>query len=75
MGPRLPVKDGAGHDVTTGWRRVLVWCGRAGATASVKRRLRRRERAEADKQLREETHRWAALGVESLANTFARMGW
>lgn len=47
MGHREPIKSGAEHDVVTGWRRVMAWCHRAGAKASVKRQMRRRARRDA----------------------------
>jgi hypothetical protein len=40
-----------GFDVVTGWRRWLCWCSRAGATAAVKRRLRRRLRRDGKREL------------------------
>jgi hypothetical protein len=40
------------YDVVTGWRRVLVW--RRGEVAGIKRRMRRRERREAQQELRRE---------------------
>jgi hypothetical protein len=38
------------QDVVTGWRRVLSW--RRGEVAAVKRRMRRRERHDARRELR-----------------------
>lgn len=46
------VKTGAEQDVHTGWRRVLVWTRRAGATSRVKRWSRRRERREGKREVR-----------------------
>ncbi|MGH9095293.1 MAG: hypothetical protein ACRDXE_09045 [Acidimicrobiales bacterium] len=46
MGERRRLLTGDENDVHTGWRRVYVWTQRAGATAKVKRRTRRRERRE-----------------------------
>lgn len=40
-------------DVYSGWRRVLAYLQKAGATAFVKRRTRRRERHEARADLRQ----------------------
>lgn len=42
-------------DVHTGWRRYLVYLQRAGATAKVKRRTRRRERREGVQETRRES--------------------
>lgn len=45
MGRRLtPLKTGAEHDALTRWRRSYAYLKRAGATASIKRQFRRRER-------------------------------
>lgn len=41
-------------DVHTGWRRYLAYLRRAGATAAVKRRTRRRERREGKQECRTE---------------------
>ena len=42
------------QDVFTRWRALYAWTQRAGATAAVKRRARRRERAIAKRNLRQE---------------------
>lgn len=51
---RRPKKGGDEQDALTGWRHVCCYLQRAGATASVKRRSRRRERHEARQNLRRE---------------------
>ena len=40
------------QDVYTGWRKVLIWTGRAGTVKGVKRRTHRRERREATAEIR-----------------------
>ena len=50
------LKTGDEWDVVTGWRKVLCWCQRAGATSKVKRRMRRRIRHEAAKQIEEQVN-------------------
>lgn len=40
------------QDVHTPWRRMFVWTQRAGATAKVKRRTRRRERRDGKRETR-----------------------
>jgi hypothetical protein len=39
-------------DVVTGWRRLLIW--RPGEVATIKRRMRRRERREGRTELRKD---------------------
>lgn len=52
MGRRV-MRDGDEQDVHTRWRALYCWTQRAGATAKVKRRTRRRERHEAAQAIRE----------------------
>ena len=40
------------QDVVTGWRRVMCYLRRAGATDAIKRRMRRRERHDGKANLR-----------------------
>lgn len=57
--PRPALVSGDEQDVMTGWRRVMCWCSRAGATARIKRFYRRRERSLNKAELRkltEEAH-------------------
>lgn len=51
---RIPLINADEQDVMSKWRHYLCWTQRAGATAGVKRRYRRRERAVAKRQLRQE---------------------
>lgn len=45
MGRRLlPMNSAAENDALTGWRRFYCYLQRAGATSSIKRAYRRRER-------------------------------
>lgn len=46
MGHRLKLKNGDEWDVVTPWRHLYCWTQRPGATAGVKRSMRRRERRE-----------------------------
>ena len=49
---RRKMKSGDEYDVHTKWRKLYCWTQRAGATAKVKRRTRRRERHEAKQEFR-----------------------
>jgi hypothetical protein len=49
---RRRIREGSEQDVHTGWRRLLVYTQRAGVTAAIKRRTRRRERREAKAEIR-----------------------
>jgi len=49
---KRPVKKADEQDVVTGWRRHYCYLQRAGATAGIKRRLRRRERHEGARAVR-----------------------
>lgn len=42
------------QDVITGWRKKLCYCARPGVTSSIKRKMRRRERQEAKREIRNE---------------------
>lgn len=39
------------YDVVTGWRRVISYMKRAGVVSNIKRRMRRRERHDAKRNL------------------------
>lgn len=43
------------HDVVSGWRRYLCYMQRAGVVSRIKRRMRRRERHEAQHRIRKGT--------------------
>lgn len=50
---REPPRDGYEQDVVEGaWRRIYTWTKRPGATAYNKRKIRRRERAKAKRDIR-----------------------
>ena len=49
---RRVLRTGDENDVHTGWRRLYCYTQRAGVTAGVKRRTRRRGRAELKRELR-----------------------
>lgn len=49
---RRRIVTGDEQDTHTRWRRRYCYLQRAGATAGIKRRTRRRERHERDRQLR-----------------------
>ena len=40
------------YDVVTGWRRYLCYMKRAGVVSAIKRRMRRRERHDANRETR-----------------------
>lgn len=42
------------YDVITGWRRVICYMQRAGVVSRIKRRMRRRERHQANRATRKE---------------------
>jgi hypothetical protein len=48
MGRRLPAKSGDEFDAITGWKHVVKRMGRVGVRAAIKRRMRRRERHQAN---------------------------
>ena len=50
---RRRIVTGDDQDVHTGWRRLYCYTQRAGVTSKMKRRTRRRERAELKRELRE----------------------
>lgn len=51
---RRPIKSTDEQDVHTGWRRAYLTYRRAGQSAKVKRFTRRRERAEARRDIKRE---------------------
>lgn len=53
MGPRLPTRSGDERDATTAWRHVSKRMCRSRVRSRIKRWLRRRERHELEKMLRE----------------------
>jgi hypothetical protein len=54
MVPRRRVVTADEHDVYTGWRKLLIWTSRPGATKKVKKRTHRRERREGKQEIREQ---------------------
>lgn len=57
-------REGVEQDVFTTWRRWYRWTKRAGVCARIKRNANRRERREAQAEIRsqlaDETHQWIA---------------
>ena len=52
--PKRHIKGWDEEDVYTAWRKLYCWTQRAGAVKKVKKRTHRRERREADAQIKEQ---------------------
>ena len=51
---KRPIRGWAQQDAFTGWRKMMCYLKRAGATSSIKREARRRERHDAKKSIRKD---------------------